>query len=264
MRQALQLAVRAAARVQRPGEPVATVLGYHHVSDGGHHLAVSRQTFAEQMSVLDELREELPPLALPEIVERMSNGSAPTRSVTITFDDAWADLHSNALSLLVEHRIPATLYVPTGFLDFPGYVSRAELRDLADAGIHIGAHTRTHPDLRTCTDTELESEVRGSRADLEDLLSTKIDSFAYPQGLHDKRVVEAVMRAGFRSAVTTTRGWLRPRSDMLRIRRSFVEDFPLQTFAAGARGGMNVLAGTDAVKGALLRLSGRRSERLPV
>jgi peptidoglycan/xylan/chitin deacetylase (PgdA/CDA1 family) len=264
MRQAFQMAVRAAARFQRPGEPVATVLGYHQVTDRGSPLAVSRHTFEEQMSVLDELRDELNPQPLDVVLDKMATGSAPLRSVIVTFDDAWADVHRNALSVLLEHRIPAMLYVPSSYLDYPGFVSRTELRNMADAGIQIGAHTRTHPDLRACTDSELESEIAGSRADLEDLLSRRVDAFAYPSGLHDKRVVAAVMRAGFRSAVTTMRGWLRPTSDRLRIRRSFVEDFPLQTFTAGARGGMNVLAGTDAVKAALFRVSGRRPEGLPI
>ncbi|HEX8856875.1 MAG TPA: polysaccharide deacetylase family protein [Thermoleophilaceae bacterium] len=257
------MAVRAAARFQRPGEPVATVLGYHQVTDRGSHLAVSRRTFEEQMGVLDEMRDELNPLPLNEIIARMARGTAPLRSVAVTFDDAWADVHENALGVLLEYRIPATLYVPTGYLDYPGFVSRSELQNMADAGIEIGAHTRTHPDLRGCTDAELESELAGSRADLEDLLSRKVDAFAYPSGLHDKRVVAAVARAGFRSAVTTTRGWLRPASDLLRIRRSFVEEFPLQTFTAGARGGMNVLKGTDALKAAMSRVSGRRPEGLP-
>jgi peptidoglycan/xylan/chitin deacetylase (PgdA/CDA1 family) len=264
MRPMLQLAVRAYAGLQRPREPVVTVLGYHRVAEQGDHLAVTPQTFAQQMAALDEARDELPVLALHEAVDRLADGTAPTKSVVVTFDDAWSDTHENALDVLVEHGIPATLYVPTAFIDRPGFLTRAQVLDLMQAGIQIGAHTRTHPDLRACANSELDDEIAGSRDDLEDLLGREVDTFAYPAGLHDDRVVDAVARAGFRSAITTRRGWLRAGSDPLRIRRSFVEGFSVATFLAAARGGMNILRAPDAVKQALLRLSGRRSERMPV
>jgi peptidoglycan/xylan/chitin deacetylase (PgdA/CDA1 family) len=257
------MAVRAYGRWRHPRGPVVTVLGYHRIANNGD-LAVSCATFDEQMSALDELRAELPTLPLDEALDRLADGTAPRRSVVVTFDDAWAETHEHALAALVEHGIPATLYVPTGFLGKPGFISRSQLSDLVDGGIGVGAHTRTHPDLRTCSDEQLDYELAGSRGDLEDLLGTRVDSFAYPAGLHDNRVVRAVARAGFRSAITTSRGWLRHGSDPLRIRRSFVEDFSRETFVAGARGGMNVLAGADAIRGKLRDLSRRGSEKPPV
>ena len=264
MRPSFQMAVRAFARLRHPQEPVVTVLGYHRIDEGVDDLAVSPQTFREQMGALEELRDELPTVPLDEALARLADGSAPMRSVVVTFDDAWSGTREYAMDVLVEHKIRATLYVPTAFLDRPRHVSRAQLLELRDAGIQIGAHTRTHPDLRGCSDSQLEYEVAGSRMDLEDLLNSSVDSFAYPSGLHDRRVVTAVGRAGFRSAITTRRGWLRHGSNPLRIRRSFVEDFALETFVAGARGGMNVLAGADAIKAGLGRLSARRPTGLQV
>jgi peptidoglycan/xylan/chitin deacetylase (PgdA/CDA1 family) len=264
VRQALQMAVRASAGWQHPREPVVAVLGYHHISDQGGHLSVSPETFAQQMAALDGLRDELPVLALHEALQQLDDGSAPMQSVVVTFDDAWSDTHENALDVLVEHSIPATLYVPTTLLGREGFLTRVQLLEIVQAGIQIGAHTRTHRDLRGCSDTELDDEIAGSRNDLEDLLNTEVDTFAYPAGLHDHRVVAAVARAGFRSAITTRRGWLTARSDRLRIRRGIVEDFSVETFLAAAHGGLNILRAPDAVRVALLRLSGRDSVRTPV
>jgi peptidoglycan/xylan/chitin deacetylase (PgdA/CDA1 family) len=258
------MAVRTSAGWQHPREPVVAVLGYHRISDQGGHLAVNPETFAQQMAALDELRDELPALALPKALEQLADGTAPMHSVVVTFDDAWSDTHENALDILVEHNIPATLYVPTSFLGRKGFLTRAQLLEIMHAGIEIGAHTRTHRDLRACSDTELNDEIAGSRNDLEDVLNMEVDTFAYPAGLHDHRVVDAVARAGFRSAITTRRGWLTARSDPLRIRRGIIEDFSVETFLAAARGGLNILRAPDAVRVALLRLSGRDSVRTPV
>ena len=258
------MAVRASAGLQHPREPVVAVLGYHRISNHEGHLSVSPETFAQQMEALDRLRDELPVLALNEALQQLADGTAPMQSVVVTFDDAWSDTHENALDVLVEHSIPATLYVPTIFLGRKDFLTRVQLVEIKQAGIQIGAHTRTHRDLRACSDTELDDEIAGSRSDLEDVLNTEVDTFAYPKGLHDHRVVDAVARAGFRSAITTRRGWLSARSDPLRIHRGVVEDFSVKTFLAAARGGLNILRAPDAVRVALLRLSGRDSARTPV
>jgi peptidoglycan/xylan/chitin deacetylase (PgdA/CDA1 family) len=258
MRPSLERAVRLSPHVLRAPTPAVTVLGYHRVADDGDRLAIGSTAFEQQMSILDDVRDELPTLPLDDALRRLADGSAPSRSVVVTFDDAWSDIYETALDVLLAHRIPATVYVPTSRLDRRGHVSRSELLALAAAGIAIGGHTRTHPDLRRCTESELDFEIAGGRADLEDLLGAPVESFAYPGGLHDDRVVTAVSRAGFRSALTTRPGWLKSGSDPLRIGRGFVEEMAPATFRAGLRGGLNVLAGFDALKTGFRRVSGRR------
>ncbi len=166
----------------------------------------------------------------------------------LTFDDAWADNHTNALGPLTEHRLPATLYAPSRLLGKPGYMTRAQLLEMAAAGIRIGAHSRTHADLPACSPSELESEVRGSKADLEDLLGQPVTSFAYPTGLLNDEVVAAVAAAGFALAVTSRPGWWRPTAHPLRIPRSFVEDFSDATFRAAIQGGLTALGPLDEIK----------------
>src|SRR5207237_2906954 len=134
----------------------------------------------------------LPALPLHECVERLQTGIAPDRAVVLTFDDAWADNHVHALPPLVEHGLPATVYAPSRLLGTPGYMATGQLQEMADAGIAVGGHSRTHPDLRGCPDTELESETTGSKDDLEALLGRPVSSFAYPTGLFDGRVEAAV------------------------------------------------------------------------
>jgi peptidoglycan/xylan/chitin deacetylase (PgdA/CDA1 family) len=138
--------------------------------------------------------------------------------------------------------------VPSRLLGTPAYMTRAQVLEMDAAGVTIGAHSRTHPDLRACGPGELEGEVRGSKEDLEDLLGKPVTSFAYPTGLIDERVVAAVGSAGFTSAVTTRPGWWRPATTALRIPRSFAEDFSDATCRAAIAGGLNVLGPLDALK----------------
>jgi peptidoglycan/xylan/chitin deacetylase (PgdA/CDA1 family) len=221
------------------------------------------------MDILGEFRQQIPVLHLDEVGKVLASGGphargasgargARGRGVVLTFDDAWADNHAHALEPLNRHRLPATLYAPSRLLGKPGYMTRSQLLEMEAGGVTIGAHSRTHPDLRACTSPELESEVRGSKEDLEDLLGKPVSSFAYPTGLLDDRVVEAVGAAGFTSAITTSAGWWRPGTDTLRVPRSFVQEFSEATFRAALGGGLNVLGPFDAIKrlGAAARRGG--------
>jgi peptidoglycan/xylan/chitin deacetylase (PgdA/CDA1 family) len=207
------------------------------------------------MDILDGFRRQFPVVNVDDAKTVLASGEPRARGVVLTFDDAWADNHANALGPLSQHGLPATLYVPSRLLERSGYMTRSQLQEMDAGGVTIGAHTRDHPDLRACTPRELEWEVRGSKEDLEDLLGKPVTSFAYPTGLLNDRVVDAVAAAGFTSAITTRAGWWRPGTDTLRVPRSFVQDFSEATFRAALRGGLNALGPFDAMK----RLGSRRS-----
>jgi peptidoglycan/xylan/chitin deacetylase (PgdA/CDA1 family) len=248
MRPMLQRASRMWAWWPFPLGPAVAVIGYHRVDDVDHHLAVSTRAFATHVAVLAARRAIQPVLDLEDALDRLAAGTAPRRAVVVTFDDAWADNHANALGPLVEHAIPSTLYVPSRLLGRPGYLTRSQLLEMVAAGVRIGAHSRTHADLPTCGDGELEREVRGSREDLEDLLGEPVTRFAYPAGRHDARVRAAVAAAGFRSAVLASRGWARAGRDALRTPRNIMEEFDRRTFGAAIRGGLNYLRPVEAVR----------------
>jgi peptidoglycan/xylan/chitin deacetylase (PgdA/CDA1 family) len=141
------------------------------------------------------------------------------KTVAVTFDDAYRSIGKHALPLLSRLGLPATLFVPTGWVGrnrpmawkgMDRYVggahehelapmSWAEISSLSDAGWEIGSHTRSHPDLTTLEDDALDAELSGSRADLEDRLGRSCRAIAYPYGALDTRVVRAAERAGYRA-----------------------------------------------------------------
>jgi peptidoglycan/xylan/chitin deacetylase (PgdA/CDA1 family) len=248
VRPGVAFAVRARARWPLPAGPAVAVLGWHRIDVAGGRLAVPPPLFARQMDVLGEHRQRFRVLPLDQVGALLAAGEFRARGLVLTFDDAWADNHAHALGPISRHRLPATLYAPSQLLGRPGYMTRTQLLEMDAGGVTIGAHSRTHPDLRACRPGELESEVRGSKDDLEDLLGKPVTSFAYPTGLIDDRVVAAVAAAGFSSAVTTRPGWWRPATGALRIPRSFAEDFSGATYRAALAGGLNVLGPLDAIK----------------
>lgn len=56
-------------------------------------------------------------LPLDEAVERLRSSSLPSRALSISFDDGYADNHDVALPVLQRHGLSATFFVTTGYLD---------------------------------------------------------------------------------------------------------------------------------------------------
>ena len=97
-------------------------------------------------------------------------------------------------------------------------LTRAEVRTLAASGWTIGAHTVSHLNVALAPPAEAEAEIAASRDDLVSASGTGIVHFAYPNtgGQHryfSPEVIRILHRLGFRSAVTSRNGALRPGLD---------------------------------------------------
>jgi peptidoglycan/xylan/chitin deacetylase (PgdA/CDA1 family) len=94
-----------------------TVLIYHRVllqADPMRPHEVDAETFAWQMGILSEHFNILP---LHDAAIRLQAGSLPSRAACITFDDGYVDNLQIALPILQKHRLHATFFIATGFLE---------------------------------------------------------------------------------------------------------------------------------------------------
>lgn len=108
--------------------------------------------------------------------------------------------------------------------------TRAELRAAADEVLQIGAHTRSHPSLPTCSPGDLADELAGPRRELEELLGSPVKHFCYPFGDVDRRVANATRDAGYETAVTMQPGGVGSATDRFRLPRLYVGDWDADEF----------------------------------
>jgi peptidoglycan/xylan/chitin deacetylase (PgdA/CDA1 family) len=250
---ALKGAAVAADRIRPPG-PGVTVLIYHRVG-ARTSVPVDLPTplFRDQMAAiadravsLDRALELLagPPPAAP--------GPNP---VVVTFDDGTADVVEEALPVLVEHRIPALLYVATDFVeqgrDFPDdgrIASWAQLAEAATTGcLDLGSHTHTHALLDRLADDAVAGELDRSIELIGERTGAVARHFAYPKALPGSPHADALVRDRFASAaIAGTRANRYGATDAWNLHRS-----PIQVadgmghFAAKADGGLGL---EDAVR----------------
>jgi peptidoglycan/xylan/chitin deacetylase (PgdA/CDA1 family) len=142
-------------------------------------------------------------ISLDQLLDGFGGKTAlPPKAVVITFDDGWKTQYTNAFPLLKKHKQTATFYVVSTYMGYGAYFDWTMTEELKNAGMTIGGHTLDHADLTKKSATDMDHELRDSKAALEQHLGVTINHFAYPFGAYNDAVVSALKRAGYRSATT--------------------------------------------------------------
>lgn len=119
-------------------------------------------------------------------------------TVTLSFDDGNAD-QMGAASILKTNGLRGTFYVPSGYINQPGYMTVANLQSLVADGNEIGGHTVTHPDLATLPSDEAARQVCNDRGNLTNW-GFRVTSFAYPFASLTAATKTIVKNCGYNSA----------------------------------------------------------------
>lgn len=111
-----------------------------------------------------------------------------------------------------------------GAPQFPALMMSArDVRRLYDAGMGIGAHTRSHPILTRLSAQDARDEIDQGRADLETIIGGRVNLFAYPNGKpgidYSAEHVRMIEQAGFLAALSTAWGSATSRSDRFQLPR---------------------------------------------
>lgn len=201
------------------------ILTYHSLDDSGSVLSVPPFTFMEHLRLLREMGVET--ITLRDVINR----DIPEKAVVITFDDGFESVYYRALPALLQCGFTATVFLVTDYCQrtnsWPSQPAREvrrpllqwrQVKEMSDAGICFGAHTKTHPDLTRIPTHEAEEEIRGSKEMIENVVQRPVDSFAYPYGVYDA-AVKRLVAAHFKAACSTVLGFATPRSDHLALER---------------------------------------------
>jgi peptidoglycan/xylan/chitin deacetylase (PgdA/CDA1 family) len=188
------LRMRSLRRLVEEGRAPVCVLFYHRVADTHpNDWTMPTRMFQRQ---IDWLTRRFDVVSLQEAQRRLQSGRSKRPAVAITFDDGYGENCEHAIPLLLRRNLPFTYFVSTQILRdqsaFPHDLAAGvrlrpntitEIRAMADAGVEIGAHTRTHPNLGLSTDRDwLQDEIAGSMDDIASWTGRRPTAFAIPYG----------------------------------------------------------------------------------
>ncbi|MCA9231092.1 MAG: polysaccharide deacetylase family protein [Planctomycetales bacterium] len=224
----------AATKRESKGQVPVMILYYHRVADQHpNDWTISNELFQSQIRWLQE-RFDI--VSLEEGQRRIAADHNDRSTVCVTFDDGYADNYAKAIPWLLEQQVPFTYFVTSDNVQtgkpFDHDVANGcplppntveQLREMADAGVEIGAHTRSHADLGSIiSETDLYDEIVGSKLDLESLLGQPVRYFAFPFGMPENLSSAAfriAFQAGLWGVCSAYGGYNLPGEDAFHIQR---------------------------------------------
>ena len=220
--------------LKHQGKVPIGILFYHRVDDESPNpWTISNQGFCQQ---IEWMQNHFDLVGLEECQRRIKSGFNDRPTLSITFDDGYADNCLQALPMLIERNIPVTYFVTTHHTlndqPFPHDVDLGKpltpnnlesLRALVAAGVEIGGHTRTHTDLGSISDeAQLFDEVIAATHEMEAAVGQKIRYFAFPFGQKknlNPRVFELLRENGFQGVCSAYGGFNQIDDDAFHLQR---------------------------------------------
>ncbi len=141
---------------------------------------------------------------LPENYRDWQHSPAP-ENITLTIKNAKIFSDSEIFNEL--EKIELALDIPTSNAE-PSLLNWDQIAEMTATGlVNVASHTRNHIRLGASTPYDLlESEIVGSKTDIEEKTGRTTTTFCYPNGDLSPQALELV-RQHYRCAVTTESGW---------------------------------------------------------
>jgi peptidoglycan/xylan/chitin deacetylase (PgdA/CDA1 family) len=145
----------------------------------------------------------------------------PPRPVVLTFDDGYIDHYVNVFPALKEEGFTGTFFVITGRPDAndPAYMTWDQIGEMAEAGMSMESHTKTHRELTDRDYEFLVYELLGSLQSLQAHIGQAPHMFSYPVGRYDDTTLGVLGQLPVWRAVTTERGTLHTTDNRLEVPR---------------------------------------------
>jgi peptidoglycan/xylan/chitin deacetylase (PgdA/CDA1 family) len=174
------------------------IVSYHSVKPH------QRQKFAKQM-------DQVVRVGRPVFADMEKGANKGTHYIAVTFDDGFRNFIDNALPEMLLRKIPATLFITTGYLGkTPDWIKKPyhenagellmsadQLKALPYGMVKIGSHCVTHPKLTSLNKEQIISELSESKKCLESLLERNITTLAFPYDDYNEEVIGLAREAGY-------------------------------------------------------------------
>lgn len=184
-------------------------LMYHHVQSKEQAvnrkqtgLTVNTDVFKAQMQYLKDRGYNV--VSMSALTNFFDAGSSiPGKSVLITFDDGYDDFYTDAYPVLSGLGFPAAVFIPTGLMNNPGYLSWDQINQMKSL-VMFGNHTWSHKSVVNGLDMQREISTADVQLSDHGLNSPKV--FAYPYGPDTLPAEDYLNKLGYEAAFTTKPG----------------------------------------------------------
>ena len=200
--------------IGRPVRPFCVTLYYHDVTNE------QKEKFTRQLDMIQK-NSKVVPADIAELDKDVKLYSV------LTFDDGFKSLLITAIPQMAERKIPATIFVPSGFVDKNAdwdmedtcadrskqIMSETDLKNLDADLIKIGSHTVSHAKLTMLDQENIKYQLLNSKQQLEQILGYSVTMFSFPYGAFNNHIIETAKQAGYYRVFTIIPDWSMTVSD---------------------------------------------------
>lgn len=131
--------------------------------------------------------------------------TVPDKKFVLTFDDGTEDHLRVVVPLLQKHSCQGVFFIPTANLNKPGFLTNAQVQEIAKAGHAIGFHSHEHRRLDVLPREEIRRQIALSQKIIGDIVGHTPVLFVPPGGFVNTSVREAALDVGVK--VMRTMRW---------------------------------------------------------
>jgi peptidoglycan/xylan/chitin deacetylase (PgdA/CDA1 family) len=253
--------IRIGSLRQRVPEKRAVILCYHSIHPTRSFGSATPELFETHLQWLKQTCDVVP---LTKLLSSQCCDEPRSRvKVAITFDDGYLDNYEHAFPLLMKLGLPATFFLTVGLLEGDTQVLERfrslrqvdqeemetlgwqQVREMSQAGMELGAHTYSHPNLALLGHAQLEFELKTAKDIMEQRLGRKVEGFAYPFGKPRRHfnslTVERVRNAGYQYATAVCFRGVLPRDSRWALPRFVVTGDTLEILVSKVNGAWDLL-----------------------
>lgn len=182
------------------------VLCYHHIREprpgDGEMMktySVSPEQFAEQMKALKDSGYET---ILPEQLYNylVHGASLPAKPIILSFDDTDEEQFTIGAKEMEKYGFKGVFFIMTISINRPRYMSKEQLKQLADSGNAVEAHTWDHHMVTKYQGDDWVKQLVQPMKKVEDITGKPAKYFAYPFGLWNRAAFPELKKAGYKMA----------------------------------------------------------------
>jgi peptidoglycan/xylan/chitin deacetylase (PgdA/CDA1 family) len=215
------------------------ILCYHHIrdiqmasrADRGYEVTVAQ--FKAQMKALADSGYQT---VLPDqLYDYLTKGTPlPPKPVMLTYDDTDEEQFSIAKPEMDKYGFKGVYFIMTISMNRPKYMTKEQIKQLADEGHVIASHTWDHHRVDRLKNentieyrgkkqvvNEWDFQLANTKKDLEAITGKPVEYFAYPFGIWSQEALPEIEKRGYKMAfqLSTPRDSAQP---LMTVRRMIV------------------------------------------